>query len=296
MEKGWKEQGQKKARTELFFIFTADMRVSFTHSHPDLRPYIKGYYCIELDGLCTKPLDIHPIGYNTIAFTLSPQAAFKPNQGLQYNFNLSYHGFISKHISLIPLQTRIKIVMVSFTNTGVSQLFGVSQSDLINQIVPLQDIHAASHYLQQKLEEVAFSEREALVHIEEWLLEQLFKTEPFRYTGQIDLVCQLIQTRCGNFRIGELCQEVNMSQSSLEEHFKKMIGITPKHYCRIIRFLATYQYLLNHSDKPWSELVYRFSFFDQAHFIKEFKTFFGYSPSKIHLANAELARGLALKF
>lgn len=104
------------------------MRVSFTYSHPGLRPYVKGYYCIELDCFTRQPLDIHPIGYNTMAFTLSPNAAFKPDQGQQFDFNLSYHGFISKHISLIPLQACIKIVIVSFTNTGVSQLFGLAQS------------------------------------------------------------------------------------------------------------------------------------------------------------------------
>lgn len=271
------------------------MRVSFTYSHPSLRPYIKGYYCIELDCDSTEPLDIHPIGYNTIAFTLSPKAAFRPNKGQQYDFNLSYHGFISKHISLIPLQSCIKILIVSFTNTGISQLFGVCQSELINQIIPLEDIHISSHTLKQKLEDAVFCEREALVHIENWLLEQLKEMEQSRHSVQIDLACELIQSRCGNLRIPELCQEVNMSQSSLEIHFKKMIGITPKHYGRIIRFIAAYHYILNNTHTQWGELVYRYNFFDQAHFIKDFKTFFGYSPSNIHLANAMLARGLSLE-
>ncbi|HZH54422.1 MAG TPA: AraC family transcriptional regulator [Sphingobacteriaceae bacterium] len=271
------------------------MRVSFTYSHPSLRPYIKGYYCIELDCHAAEPLDIHPIGYNTIAFTLNPKAAFKPDQGRQYDFNLSYHGFISKHISLIPLQASIKVVIVSFTNTGISQLFGICQSEVINQIIPLEHINAASRSLKQKLEDTIFCEQKALILIDNWLLEQLKCRSHSPYFSHIDQVCQLIQTRCGDFRIRELCREVNMSQSSLERHFKEMIGITPKHYCRIIRFIAVYQFILNNTNLHWGELVYRYNFFDQAHFIKDFKNFFGFSPSKVHLANAKLTRELTLK-
>src|SRR5690606_26099003 len=103
------------------------------------------------------------------------------------------------------------------------------------------------------------------------------------------------QAKHGNIRIRDLCDEVNMSQTNLEDYFKGMIGVTPKHYCRIIRFIAADRFILNNTHIEWDALVYRFNFFDQAHFIRDFKTFFGYSPSKIHLANAHLAKGLALK-
>lgn len=271
------------------------MQVSFTHPHPILKPYVEGYYYIALDCSSSDPLDIHPIGYNTIAFTLNPQAVFKPDSGSDYNFNLSYHGYISKYISLIPLQAFIKMIVVSFTTNGASQLFGISQPELINQIIPIEDVISGSGTLKEKLEENMSCERKAISSIERWLLEQLPKKEPSRYAQNIDYACNLIQLRYGNIRIADLCLEVNMSQTNLEDHFKQMIGISPKHYCRIIRFIAAYRFILNNSHIDWSALVHRYIFFDQAHFIHDFKTFFGYSPSKIHLANAHLAKGLTLE-
>ena len=85
-----------------------------------------------------------------------------------------------------------------------------------------------------------------------------------------------------------------MSQRYLESHFKDMIGTTPKMYCRIVRFLASYQFILQNTHLDWGDLVYRYQYFDQAHFIHEFKRFFGYSPSKIHLANSQLAGEISL--
>lgn len=271
------------------------MQVSFTYPHPLLRPYIKGYYHIALDCSSSEPLDIHPIGYNTIAFTLNPQAVFKPDGGEDYNFSLSYHGYICKHISLTPLQPFISMIVVSFTTTGAPELFGVSQPELINQIVPIEDIIAGSEILKEKLGENTSCERKAISSIESWLLQQLSRKTYVRYAENIEYACDLIQAKHGNIRIRDLCDEVNMSQTNLEDYFKGMIGVTPKHYCRIIRFIAAYRFILNNTHIEWDALVYRFNFFDQAHFIRDFKTFFGYSPSKIHLANAHLAKGLALK-
>src|SRR5690554_1499892 len=270
------------------------MRLRFIHPHPNLKPFIKGYYYIELDCIPDKPLDIHPIGYNTIAFTFNPGTAFRSNNGLNYNFNLSYHGYISKHISLIPLQSSIKMVVVSFQTTGTSQLFGIYQPDLVNQIIQIDDVITDSYVLKNRLAEDILCENKIISLIESWLLKKVSTKKESRYVSNINYACQLIKANYGNLRIDNLCYQINMSQTNLEEYFKQMIGITPKHYCRIIRFIAAYRYILNHTHIEWSEVVYRYNFFDQSHFIRDFKTFFGYSPSKIHLANSRLAKGLFL--
>lgn len=262
------------------------------HPHPALRPYVNGYFYIELEtGTNTAPLDIHPLGYNTMAFTLHSEAVFSANNG-DYDFSLSYHGYICKHISLAPLAPLIKMVIVSFTSTGAVQLFRIAQHDLLNQIVSFTDVFPSSRALNSQLEEANSCERIAIARIEKWLLQQIPYKTPFLYGENINKACNLIQLCHGNIRITELCKEIGMSQRYLESHFKEMIGISPKLYCRIVRFIAAYQFILKHAHIEWSELVYRYHFFDQAHFIRDFKMFFGYSPSKIHMANSHLAREL----
>jgi AraC-like DNA-binding protein len=64
-----------------------------------------------------------------------------------------------------------------------------------------------------------------------------------------------------------------MSKTSLERHFLEKIGLTPKMYSRIIRFNKVYQTLQSGDYDKWQDVVYQYNFYDQAHFIKDFKTF-----------------------
>lgn len=272
------------------------MQVSFINPHPALQPYVKGYFYIELDTSCSSvPLDIHPIGYHTMAFTLGSQQVFKSMSG-NYDFNLSYHGYICKHISLIPLIQSIKMVVVSFTATGAAQLFNVSQHQLINHIHRMEEVIPKAKKLKMKLEEGISCGKQAVELIENWLLYQIPTKSPFLYAPHIDHACRLIQSCDGNIRISELCKEIGMSQRYMESHFREMIGTSPKLYCRIVRFIAAYQFILQNTHIGWRELILRYNFFDQAHFIRDFKTFFGYSPSNIHLANSHLTREIITDF
>ncbi len=271
------------------------MQFVFTPSHQALRPFVNGYYYIELDaGPDARPLDIHPVGYHTMAFTLNSRQVFRSTAS-EYDFNLSYHGLICEHISLFPMAPKINMVVVSFTSTGASRLFGVSQHQLINQIHPIEDIVPEAMDLKLRLEDGISCGMRAIDLIEHWLLRRISAKSPFRYGPNIDRACSLIQRHRGIIPIGELSREVGMSQRYLESHFKDMIGTTPKMYCRIVRFLAAYQFILGNDDVDWGELIYRHQFFDQSHFIHDFKRFFGRSPSKIHLANSHLAGKIALE-
>lgn len=271
------------------------MQVKFTYPHSALKPYVNGYFYIEFEAeFDAEPLDIHPIGYNTIAFTLTPNAFCSVDS--IYNFSLSYHGYICKHISLVPLVPVIKIIVVSFTSTGAAELFQISQHELLNQIVPFTDVYPTSKILNSQLEENIACEEQALAHIEKWLLHQIPDKASFLYSPNIGEACKIIQSCHGDIRIDKLSQEVGMSQRNLEIQFKEIIGVSPKLYSRIIRFLGVYKYIFHHTHIGWDELVYRYSFFDQSHFIRDFKIFFGYPPSKIHQANAHLAQQIICDF
>ena len=71
-------------------------------------------------------------------------------------------------------------------------------------------------------------------------------------------------------------KSLHSSQSPLEKRFRQVIGTTPKKFAALVRFKNT---LGNY--KPQDSLTslgYEAGFYDQAHFIKEFKNFTGESP------------------
>src|SRR5690606_4676769 len=150
---------------------------------------------------------------------------------------------------------KIKMVVVSFTSTGASRLFGVSQHQLINQIHPIEDIVPEAMDLKLRLEDGISCGSRATLLIEQWLLRRISDKSPFRYGANIDRACTLIQRHKGTISIRDLSREVGMSQRYLESHFKDMIGASPKMYCRIVRFLAAYQFILGSTHVDWGELI-----------------------------------------
>lgn len=272
------------------------MDVKFFVPHPAMRPYVIGYFHTKLriEDPCL-PLDIHPIGHSAMAFVLNEQPIIRGiKSGMDYNFRFSFTGHVCKHFAFKPLTSFISIVVAAFTPIGAYQLFGVSQHSMINQSLPVDQILSGTQHVHHQLEDHASDVGKVKNILEGWLLKQKVDREK-RHIKQLDYACQLIKSSSGTMRIHELCNQVGMSQTSLEDHFREKIGLSPKLYSRIVRFIKVNHFIQNKASISWDELVYRFGYFDQAHFIKEFKTFFGYSPSKIHLSSQNLTKGLSHK-
>ena len=68
------------------------------------------------------------------------------------------------------------------------------------------------------------------------------------------------------------------TQKHLINQFKKYIGITPKHYQRILRFNDVFVQMQGDQFLSWSDIAYRCGYSDQSHFIREFKRFSGFNP------------------
>lgn len=74
----------------------------------------------------------------------------------------------------------------------------------------------------------------------------------------------------------------------LERHFKKQIGISPKQLSKVVRLQATLQTLLQQKPVRLTDIAYENEYFDQNHFIKDFKEFVGITPKEF-LGNENMA-------
>ncbi len=99
---------------------------------------------------------------------------------------------------------------------------------------------------------------------------------------------QLILESNGQYGLESLLDKVNISERQLERYFKAYIGVTPKFYCRIIRFAQIFKLITTESPN-WSEISVRAGFYDQSHFIKNFKEFTGEEPSKYGFTDNNMA-------
>ncbi len=74
--------------------------------------------------------------------------------------------------------------------------------------------------------------------------------------------------------------DTGLSPRQLRRLFDFYVGTSPKMFCRIIRFQYFF-HLLASSDGPgYNKLLYDAGYYDQPHFVKDFKSFFGLTPSE----------------
>ena len=88
---------------------------------------------------------------------------------------------------------------------------------------------------------------------------------------------QQIKSNQGNTRINELIETLNISRDAFEKRFRQTIGTTPKQFSNITRIRSLIDRAKDH--KTLTELAYSYGYFDQSHFIKDFKLFTGQAPS-----------------
>ncbi len=87
---------------------------------------------------------------------------------------------------------------------------------------------------------------------------------------------QIIQNHIGIIRIKDLAAALSSSQDSFEKRFRAQVGCSPKQFASIVRL----RNLINNfqSFSSLTESAYAAGYFDQSHFIKDFRLFTGQAP------------------
>ncbi|WP_254091874.1 helix-turn-helix domain-containing protein [Dawidia soli] len=84
----------------------------------------------------------------------------------------------------------------------------------------------------------------------------------------------------GSSPIQAILQEDPSKRRQLERKFLKQIGISPKQLGRVIRLQTALKMLLSQPSETLTHIAYESEYYDQAHFIKDFKEFTGTSPKE----------------
>ncbi len=85
--------------------------------------------------------------------------------------------------------------------------------------------------------------------------------------------------------IAKMNDKIGYSQKHFTDMFRKHIGVTPKSYLKIMRFQKAVKSIAAAENINWGTIAFECGFYDQAHFINDFKHFSGFTPeqyAKIH--------------
>jgi len=80
-------------------------------------------------------------------------------------------------------------------------------------------------------------------------------------------------------RVGMLADSAGLSTKRFIERFKILVGLPPKSYCRILRFQRALACAEMGGPVNWTRVALDCGYFDQAHFIHDFRSFAGITPT-----------------
>lgn len=94
-------------------------------------------------------------------------------------------------------------------------------------------------------------------------------------------VLDITEDASQSYKVKEILSATNYSYSTLERHFKRDTGLTPKKFQSLFRAKKAAQEICNTQNTDWLHYVDAYGFFDQSHFCKEIKRLTSFSPSQL---------------
>lgn len=178
------------------------------------------------------------------------------------------------------------MIGIKFQPWALKVLFDTDMSKLTDKVLTIdQELLAQIKPVKQTAcGQNAFEDK--VSKIEDWFSAFLSNKNFHISKGQ--KATQLIIERKGGITIKEVLDQVGISERSLERYFKDHIGLTPKFYSRVIRFSNIF-HLMHDKSFKWTDITYLAGFYDQSHFIKNFKEFTGEEPSNYGFSEKNMA-------
>lgn len=153
-----------------------------------------------------------------------------------------------------------------FFKMPLHETYGLSIS--LDNLFPRQLIEPVEDRLAN-----ARTHQQCIAIVEQFLLSRM----PVAKTDKlVSHAIHLIQSSHGTAKIKDLAGDLHISIDPFEKRFRRVTGSTPKQFAGIVRLRS----LIDHfpKNKNLTDAAHSAGYFDQAHFIKDFRLFTGQSP------------------
>lgn len=184
---------------------------------------------------------------------------------------------IATRSQVIDTDEQEHVAGVSFRPGGTIGFFATPAHELCDADVPLETLwgHRGSALLREAL--LAAPDPEATLDVIEHALTAAWRARALHPAVAFSL--GEFWARPSVIRVAAVTDVISLSPKRFIERFKAEVGVTPKRYCRILRFQRAVARAHATTHVDWSRLAVACGYFDQAHFIHDFRAFAGLTPT-----------------
>jgi len=242
-----------------------------------LRPFVKSYTLVTIDRDLTDEV-FYPSGYVDLVINVSEGSATTiidgrarrtPGVELLGQLTLPSRLTVSKGTSVLIARIYPHACPLFFPNP---------MSEFTNFATDAYGIfsRAINDFYYSLMEAGSLTEK--VNALDRWLADQLKQNEKrYKKTMLIGQICTYICNTDGAFDSTALTKSYGLSERYIQQLFLDHVGIAPSAFFSVHRFNKSLQLVLS-SNLSLTSVAYDCGYYDQAHFIREFRKFTGITP------------------
>lgn len=248
-----------------------------------LKRYVDYYFIFENDAkLATTCVDVFPSPGTSMIFTFGSndiRFSSEKDKSLQRCADFAIDTFVLHKRKFVGPKD-LGILIVCFKPWAIHNFIPFHIKEAPNQRIDLKDIYPLQiDQLEEQLSG-ATSDSERIVVTETFLLS-IFKEKYI--DAKILKAHSIIKQSIGMMPVHDIAKKIDLSEKQFNRKFIESTGISPKLYSRLERFYYAVM-KMKQNDQSLTSIALDAGYFDQSHFIHEFRSFTNTTP-KAYLNN-----------
>jgi AraC-like DNA-binding protein len=267
----------------------------FILPHPLLQPFVDNYFLCTSQGEKIFLNSPWPASNETsLIFYLADQPVHYPNMnkpspprheggcivGLQSGCN-----------GVVQFKGVFQTFIIQFKANGFNKLFALSARNFVNKVYYMDEVFGSvANALNEKLQN-AGGILPMAEFADQFLLHFLTRQKKtiLLHDG-ISFVANELFSGSALQSVDSYALKANMSVRNFGRRFTEQVGVSPKFYCRLLRFSNAVNTKIKKAGSSWTSIAYECGYYDQMHMIRDFKEFANVSPRDLFSTSGEFTR------
>jgi AraC-like DNA-binding protein len=181
----------------------------------------------------------------------------------------------------IPSGRGSRMLIVVFRKGKALPFYNLPMSELVDRVVDADLIFGNKLHDLRELLLNSVSIQQMFFDVEKFLYQQsgdLLNPNP--PSNCVEYAVSTIVSQPNTWGFRQLSSRIGYSQKHFIDLFTKLVGVSPNQYRKIMRFQKAVRGIENHQRIHWSSFAIQNGYYDQAHFINDFKCFSGFTPGE----------------
>jgi AraC-like DNA-binding protein len=257
-----------------------------------LAPYVSYYFIVENEAQSGEPpfeVNVLPVPHAQMVFSYGDESYERDMGGpLKHSPGFAITGYTTRTVAYSN-PGRLGVIMAGFHPWGLAPFLDFELRQATDRNVDLHRVMSGTGALERTVR-AATSAEQRIGSIEAFLLSHLRKPA---LDESIVAACKKATERQGLTTVAALADDADLSVRQFQRRFIDRIGVEPKLFLQLVRFQRAFELMDQSGASPdWIAIADTAGYYDQSHFINDFKGFTGLTPTDylLRMQRSEVGR------